>query len=61
LIGCSALLPRRQLRRTAVIPDQGLQHGNKVQRLDKIAGRDFESPKGAGQDAWNNRTCVLSS
>ena len=41
------------------------QPGDKIQRLDKIAGSDFEQPKagpkGAGQDARSNITWVVPS
>jgi len=41
------------------------QSGDEVQRLDKIAGSDFEQPqagpKGGGQDARSNITCVVAS
>ena len=41
---------------------QRYQSGNEVQRLDEIAGSDFEQPKAgpmsAGQDARSKITCV---
>ena len=44
---------------------QGGQPGHKVERLDKIAGSDFEQPKvgpkGEGQDAWSSTTSVVPS
>ena len=60
-------------REYAVVPGQvgaglGDQRGeprNKVFRLDKIAGSDFgqpkAGPKGGGQDARSNITCVVPS
>jgi hypothetical protein len=50
--------------------DSGLGHQrdkprDEVQRLDKIVGNDFEQPKagpkGGGQDARSNITCVVPS
>ena len=44
---------------------QSRQPGNEVQRLDKIAGSDFEQPKagpkGEEQGARSNMTCVVPS
>ena len=44
---------------------QSGQARDEVERLDEIAGSDFEppkaGPKGEGQDARSNRTCVVPS
>ena len=49
----------------AGLGDQRGEPRNKVFRLDKIAGSDFgqpkAGPKGGGQDARSNITCVVPS
>ena len=44
---------------------QRCQPRDEVQRLDKIAGSDFEppqaGPEGVGKDARSNMTCVVPS